>query len=238
MFKSLLVIVGALGIGAPTFAQVTLKAGQTWTLGFNSIPYLGVAPNNPSSFGLVTVELYTAPGGPANVTGPATFTLDLFENTLSDQPLTFSLTWTNQYALGASAKNIWTDHQGWIRLHVVTGELQFASMNIDTYEYSGGGFIQRYESTFYQPSLSEVLSTNSSGILQSTLQWPTLNALQTSPNAVRYTLQSSLSSGSGSWSDITNQPVVVPGASSVTVDPVGSQRFYRLIETNFSVVLQ
>jgi hypothetical protein len=230
MFKSLLLIVGALGIGAPTFAQVTIKAGQTWTLGFQSIPYLGMGSYDPSRFGLVTLAFYTAPGGPATVT------LDLFENTLSDPALTFTLTWTNQYALGASAKNIWTDHQGWMRLHVVTGELKVASMNIDVYEYGPGYPV--YESTFYQPSLSEVLSTNSSGILQSTLQWPSLNFFQTSPNAVRYTLQSSLFCGSGSWSDVTNQPVVVGALSSVTVDAVGPRRFYRLINTNVSVMLQ
>jgi hypothetical protein len=207
----------------------TIRAGQTWTLGFKSIPLLNPVGGNP---GQVSVTFFTAPGG------PATATLDLFENTLSDPPLTFSLTWTNQPQpiLGANTANIWTDHQGWIRLHVVTGKVTFSSMNVDVYDY----FTGLYEFTFYQPSLSEVLSTNSSGILHSTLQWQIPNSPAFAPNVGKlpYTLQSSLSCGSGSWSDVTNQPVVDPGISSVTVDEPGSQRFYRLINTNFSMMLQ
>ncbi len=47
-----------------------------------------------------------------------------------------------------------------------------SSMNIETYDWP----TMHYSVTFYQPpSLIEVLSTNSSGILQSALYWPLLN---------------------------------------------------------------
>ena len=220
MFKSLLVIVGALGIGAPTFAQgVTIKAGQTWTFGFQSLPFLWNEAPNPYDRGLLTIVFDIAPGGPASVT------LDLFENTLSDPPLTFSL--TNQPSLSLSTfPGMWGDRQGWIRLHVTTGEVKVydvrISLNLGPF-LAPPDFIGVYGATFSvtQPVLSEVLLTNSSGILQSTLQWST--------NAVAYALQSSVFCDSGPWSDVTNQPVVVGSLYSVTVDALGPQRFYRLI---------
>jgi hypothetical protein len=212
------------------WSSTTIKAGQTWTLGFKSLAFLNIVGSVPIGSGSVTFLL---PSG-----GPATSTLDLFENTLSETPLTYSLTWTNQGILGASSTGLWADHQGWIRLHVVTGEVTFAYMNIAVYDWPD----TLYEFTFYQPpSLSQVLSTNSSGILQSTLQWPLLNNPfpNFGPNPIQYTLQSSLSCASGSWSDVTNQPVIDSfGLSSVTVAEPGPQRFYRLINTNFSMMLQ
>lgn len=214
------------------WSSTTVKAGQTWTLGFKSLALLnpvvtyGPGLNSGANF-------FYASGG------PATATLELFENTLSDPPLTFSLTWTNPPpTFGASARGIWMrDNQGWARLRVVTGEVTFAFMNVDVYDWPSG----LYESTFFQPpTLSQALSTNSSGILQLTLQWPLLNNPFPifSPNPVQYTLQSSPSGGPGSWSDIISPPVVSGLISSVTVDAVGPQRFYRLINTNFSVTLQ
>ena len=147
------------------WSSTTVKAGQTWMLGFKSIPFLNLVGYVPIGHAQVK---FLFPSG-----GPATSTLDLFENTLSDQPLTFSLTWTNQVMLSAGANNIWTDHQGWIRLHVVTGDVTFAYMGVDVYDYLSASL---YSFTFYQPpSLSEVLSTNSSGVVQSTLQWQLLN---------------------------------------------------------------
>jgi len=208
------------------WSSTTVKAGQTWTLGFRSLILLNPEVGS-SGLRFNTVKFFYASGG------PATATLDCFENTLSDPPLTFSLAWTNPPPIiGVTATNFWADHQGWVRLHVVTGEVTFAFMNIDVYDWPLG----LYESTFYQPpSLSEVVSTNSSGILQLTLQWPLLyNSFPIfSPDPVQYTLQSSLSGGSGAWSDVTN----VVG-NSVTVDLIGPQRFYRLINANFSMMLQ
>jgi len=138
--------------------------------------------------------------------------------------LTFQL--TNQPNVGplyASTRGIWGDHQGWLHLHVDTGELKINSVAIDYYGNGFLDFIEVYESKFYvaQPVLSDVLLTNSVGILQSTLQWST--------DAVGYALQSSVFCDSGPWSDVTNQPVVVGSLYSVTVDALGPQRFYRLI---------
>ena len=217
MFKSLLVIVGALGIGAPTFAQVTIKAGQTWTFGFQSLADIGSQAPNPFLLGTASVALFVAGN-------QATLTLDLFENTLSDPPLIFHLTnQPNVGPLSAITRGIWGDRQGWIRLHVDTGELKVNSVAIGYYGHGLVDFIEYYESTFYvaQPVLNEVLLTNSAGILQSTLQWST--------NTVGYALQSSAFCDSGPWNDVTNQPVVVGSLYSVSVDALGPQRFYRLI---------
>ncbi len=98
------------------WSSTTINAGQTWKLGFKSIPFFTLYNSDPSIVGNNTVTFWNF-GAPS----PATFTLELFANTLSDPPLTFSLTNTDQFAFGATAKNIWTDHQGWIRLHVLTG---------------------------------------------------------------------------------------------------------------------
>ncbi|HLH55949.1 MAG TPA: hypothetical protein VKY92_20270 [Verrucomicrobiae bacterium] len=208
------------------WSSTTVKAGQTWTLGFKSLISLNPAVSSPSP-SPNTVKFFYATGG------PTTASLECFENTLSDSPLTFSLAWTNPPPIiGVTAPNFWSDHQGWVRLHVITGEVTFSFMNIDVYNWPVG----LYESTFYQPpSLSEVVSTNSSGVLQLTLQWPLLYNMFPiySPDPVQFTLQSSLSGASGSWSDVPN----VVG-NSVTVDLTGPQRFYRLINSSFSMTLR
>lgn len=212
-----------------------IKGGQTWTFGFQSLALVAnQMPYRPGDVGTGSVLFYLTPGGPATVT------VDLFENTLSDPPLTFPLTVTaNQGLLNVLTTGIWGDHQGWVRLHVDTGEVKVSWVVISHTDYGGGPFESFYQYAFRteQPVLSNVLLTNSSGILHFTLQWPAAVAM-IGFNESSCTLQSSLSCGSGSWSDVTNQPVVVGTLSSVTVDAVGPQRFYRLINTNFTEMLQ
>lgn len=207
-----------------------IKPGQTWTLGFQSLALVAnQMPYRPGDAGTGSVLFYLVPAG------PATATLDLFENTLSDPPLTFPLTVTaNQGSLSVATTGIWGDHQGWLRLHVDTGEVKIAWVSIGHTDYGGGIFESFYQYVFRteQPVLSKVLMTNSSGILHFTLQWPAPVEM-IGFNESSYTLQSSLSCGSGSWSDVTN----VVG-SSFTVDAVGPQRFYRLSNTNYFMMLQ
>src|SRR5581483_8276245 len=88
------------------WSSATIKAGQTWTLGFRSVALLNpIVGSSPP--GRETLNFFYPSGG------PATATLELFANTLSDPPLTFSLNWTNLplTAVGVSVTNLWTDHQ-------------------------------------------------------------------------------------------------------------------------------
>ena len=209
VYRIIIAVLVLFGAANAARSQVTVGAGQSWSLEFTSLAYVGRDGGVlGGSFGGVGLSL----SGSVPYNG---YILAVFEDSLSDPPI-FA-----DYTPAIGLMGIWQDLQGWIRLSVSAGEITVSQVEFDVWIPFDGSSFDHYKSVVVPaPVLRYALTATPSGLKQATFLWST--------NASGYTLESAASFDSGHWESVTNAPVVVGSQFSITVDAVAAQRFFRL----------
>jgi len=125
-----LIVSGLLYIsGCVAFAQIRIGAGENWSYQFTSLPSLGAE---------VGVGGIGIPAGGAwltlsDVDPGSHYTFSLYENSLSDSPISVSdsLTFPNDQGISAGGNFIWQDLQGWAQLQVISGAVTIDGIQFD-----------------------------------------------------------------------------------------------------------
>jgi hypothetical protein len=135
-----LVLVIVSGFSASLQAQLLLTPGQSYTYEFNSLAPYGNGLSSPYPNGHGRAIFYSDAAGS---TPGASFTVDLFENDLSESPVGSATGSGNVSAVGPGA---WHDFQGLARVTVNSGNVLLDSVVIDVFIPSGFGDYDQYSS--------------------------------------------------------------------------------------------
>jgi hypothetical protein len=200
-------------------AQVTVRAGHSWSYEFASIPFLDWVPPSSPIWGVGRVSLRFT-GSPSQ---RYSYTIELFQDTFT-QPAEGYLQDYSQDGVGiAGGYGLWKDLQGGVRCNVLTGELTLTEVQIDTWYPDSLSVPLAHHHIVARISpivLRSAIATNASGMKEVTLAWTT--------NASRYVLQSVPSLGSGQWVEVTNTLATIHGEYHVALPAGQTGQFFRL----------
>jgi hypothetical protein len=128
----IMLILSALMLPATSLrAQLLLSPGQSYAYEFSSLQSFGDGYASPNARGFATFHTDSAQSTPG-----ATYTVQLFENSLSD-PALASVTGSGNVT--ANAVNAWQDFTGIARVTVDSGDVFFNSLVANVYRPSGFG---------------------------------------------------------------------------------------------------
>jgi hypothetical protein len=135
----MMLILGAMMLPpASAHAQLLLSPGETFVYEFSGLQSFGDGYASPNPRGFATFNT-----DPAQSTPGYSYTVQLFENSLSD-PALVSVTGTGNVT--ANAVNAWQDFNGIARVTVNSGDVFFNTLVVNVYRPSGFGDYELHSS--------------------------------------------------------------------------------------------
>lgn len=138
MSRLVLALLIIAGFSHSSSAQLLLGPGESYSYAFSTLDFFGDGYVSPNPRGFAT--FYSNAG---QSTPGATFTVELFENDLSETPIG---TASGSGFVTANAVNGWQDLQGVARVTVTSGNVFFDSVAVNVYRPSGFGDYELYSS--------------------------------------------------------------------------------------------
>jgi hypothetical protein len=133
--KMKLIVLGTIFVvafGGVSRAQLTLSAGESYTYGFDSLPFFGEGYRGapPPGEGFARFSSTSDSQDPGDA-----FRVDIFENSTSETPLA---TANGGGTVTADATGGWQDLQGFARVTVTSGTLTFDTLTLGVYRPTPG----------------------------------------------------------------------------------------------------
>ena len=135
----IMLILGAMMLSAASLrGQLLLSPGQSFAYEFSSLQSFGDGYASPNARGFATFHTDSSQSTPGH-----NYTVQLFENSLSESPLV-SVSGTGNVT--ANAVNAWQDFTGIARVTVNSGDVLFNSLVVNVYKPSGFGDYELHSS--------------------------------------------------------------------------------------------